>query len=130
MAFQPVRLPHVLVPGVILPQVQDLAFPFPELHEISVVLFFQPVNVPLVGGTLVYFSNPSSWLCVIYRLGEGALCPITQVIKEGVKQYWPQGQPLEYSTSDSPPAGLHVPDQNSLSLPGQPVVRPPHSPLT
>lgn len=37
----------VLLHGVISSWMQDLAFPFNELHEVSVTLFLHPVQVPL-----------------------------------------------------------------------------------
>lgn len=37
---------HTLVRGVVLPQVQDLAFPLVEFHEVLVRPFLQPVKIP------------------------------------------------------------------------------------
>ncbi|CAM9285466.1 unnamed protein product, partial [Bubo scandiacus] len=38
---------HIVVCGVVPPQVQDYALLFLELHEVLVIPFMQPVEVPL-----------------------------------------------------------------------------------
>lgn len=80
--------------GVTPPLGQDFAFPF-ELHEISVCMFRQPTESPSLP------PPPQGWqythlvcqqvpeFCVVFRLAESVLCPINQVINEGIKQYWP-----------------------------------------
>ena len=45
----------MLVPDVVPPQVQDLAFPFVELREIPVCTILQPVEVPLDGSASVSY---------------------------------------------------------------------------
>ncbi|KAK4832345.1 hypothetical protein QYF61_021874 [Mycteria americana] len=42
--FQPVGRQHVLVHGITLPQVQDLAFASAEIHEVPISPFVQPVR--------------------------------------------------------------------------------------
>ena len=49
-AFLPVAPLPVLVCGVVIsPQIQDLKFPIPELHEVAVGSFLQVVEVPQNG---------------------------------------------------------------------------------
>ena len=88
----------------------DFALPLVELHEPPVSPFFQPVKVPLDGSTTFWSINHSSQFCVISRLAEGTLCPIIQIINEGIKQDWNQYWPLGYTTSQWPPTRLHATD--------------------
>jgi len=50
--FQLVILQHVLLPGVIPPQVQDFAFSLRSLHESPLCSNLQPAEVPLNGPQL------------------------------------------------------------------------------
>ena len=84
---------HTLVHGVVLPQVQDLAFPLVELQEVPVSLFLPPLPMPLNGSTTACCINHYSQFCIICRLAEGTLCPIVQVIYEDVKQCQSYYQP-------------------------------------
>ena len=95
-AFQPVGPQHVLVDGVVPPQVQDFALPLVEQHEAPVSPFLQLVQVPLNGSTTLWCIGPSSQFGVICKLAEGALCPIIQIINEIVQQDQSQYRPLGY----------------------------------
>jgi len=53
-AFQLIGSQLVLVPGVILAQVQDFAFPLVELFEVPASQFLQPVKLPLYGSTAAH----------------------------------------------------------------------------
>jgi len=66
--FQPFGPQHVLVHGVIPPQVQGLAFPFADLQRTPVHPFLQPVWVPLNGSTTSWCVNHSSQFCIILNL--------------------------------------------------------------
>ncbi|GAB0186707.1 ectonucleotide pyrophosphatase/phosphodiesterase family member 3 [Grus japonensis] len=99
-ASQLAGLQHLLVPGVVPPQVQDFALPLVGLHEVPVNPFLQPVEVPLDGSMTLWHISHSSQFGVISRLAEGTLCPIMQIINEDVELYWTQYSPLGYTTSD------------------------------
>lgn len=47
------------------------------------------------------FHQPLTQFCVICKL-----CLTVHLINEAVKRYWPQCEPLGYTSSDWPPAGL------------------------
>ena len=81
-------LEHVLVHGIVLPQVQDFGLPFVEHQKVSVSPFLQSVKVPLDGSTTLWCTSYSSRCCVISRLAEGTLCPIIQIFNEYVEQDW------------------------------------------
>ncbi|KAK4811173.1 hypothetical protein QYF61_019804 [Mycteria americana] len=63
---------HILVHGVVPPQVQDFAPPLTELYEDPVSPFLQPVEVPLDGSTTLWCIHHSSQFCVISKLAEGS----------------------------------------------------------
>jgi len=72
--------------GLIPSQVQDFAFPFAELFEITVGLLLQPVQVPLNSRTTICLINHFYQICITCKLSESTLCTNMQVINE-VKQY-------------------------------------------
>lgn len=72
----------LLVHGVIPPLVRDLVFPFPELHKVPVGPLFHAVEVPLNSSTIIWSSRSSSQFCIICKLAEGELCPITLITRE------------------------------------------------
>lgn len=84
VAFQPVE--PQCVPGVIHPRGQDFAFHFAELCETPLGPFLQPAWDPLNSSTTILFD--SSGLCLIFKLGEGALCPSVQVTSDDINQHW------------------------------------------
>ncbi|KAK4828308.1 hypothetical protein QYF61_025320 [Mycteria americana] len=83
---------HILEHEVVPSQVKDFAL-LVELHEVSISLLLQPVEVPLDGSTTLWHTSCSSQFGVICKLAEGTLCPIIQIINEDVEQdwshYWP-----------------------------------------
>ncbi|KAK4811113.1 LOW QUALITY PROTEIN: hypothetical protein QYF61_016399 [Mycteria americana] len=87
-AFQLVGPQPVLVHGIIPPQVQDLALPLVELHEVPPISPL--VEVPLNVSTTIWYISNYSHFSMICRLAEGSLCPIIQVMNEVIKQYWSQ----------------------------------------
>ncbi|PKU46076.1 hypothetical protein llap_3645 [Limosa lapponica baueri] len=84
-AFQLRGHEHVLVPGIVSPQVQDFTL-LVELHEVPVSPSLQPVESPLDGNVTLWHGSDSSWFCVIGKLAEDTLCPIVQVTNEEVEQ--------------------------------------------
>lgn len=88
------RVGSQCVSGVAPLQGKGFAFPFIELCEIVLSPFLQPVQVPLIGSTILGSANPSSQLYIICRLGEGVLCPSVPVISKGFNQHWFQYQSL------------------------------------
>lgn len=81
----------------------------------SAVVCLQVTTIPLNVSISMLFTNHSPQFFIIYKLAEGALCPVVQVITEHNEMYWPQYQPLEYPTSAWASSGLHDPDHNPLS---------------
>lgn len=51
-------------------------------------------------------------LVLLYSVSEGALFPITHVIKGDIKQYRPQNQTLRCTARDWSPARVHVTDND------------------
>lgn len=81
----------------------------------SAVVCLQVTTMPLNVSISMLFTNHSPQFFIIYKLAEGALCPVVPVITEHNEMYWPQYQPLEYPTSAWASSGLHDPDHNPLS---------------
>lgn len=78
--------------GFIPAQVQDLALPFVELHEVlSAILHL--AQVPLKADTTIWYISYSSLCCIICELAEDTFCPIVQVINDEVEQYWASSEP-------------------------------------
>ena len=71
--------------GVIVTQVQDLAFGLVEPHTVDLSPLIKPVQIPLQ--TLPTFKpiNAPTQLGVICKLTEGALNPLIQIIDKDVK---------------------------------------------
>jgi len=64
--------------------VHDLAFPFPEHHEVPVRPFSHLTEVLLYGSMTLECVNHSSRVCVIRKL-------IIQIMNEDVKKDWIEG---------------------------------------
>lgn len=79
---------HVLMPAFFPHQVQDMAFLIIELHEVPVVPFLQPTEVPLDGYRTLWHTSHSFQFGVDGKLDKGTLCPIIPAINEDVKQGW------------------------------------------
>lgn len=71
--------------GLFLPRYKTWHFSLLKL-EISVCSFVQPVGFfsPLNGSTTIWSLGHSSQLCVNYKLADGVLCSVVQVVKEKV----------------------------------------------
>ncbi|KAJ7415259.1 hypothetical protein WISP_78996 [Willisornis vidua] len=69
----------MLIPGVALTQVQDLAFGLAELHEVWTGPAFQPVQMPLDGIPSLQCVNCTTQFGVISELAEGTLDPTVHV---------------------------------------------------
>lgn len=74
---------YVLLPGIIPLHVWDSVL---SLHEIRLCLVLPK---SLNSGTTIWCIN-APLFHFICELAEGGFCPITEVINEGVEQYWPQ----------------------------------------
>lgn len=57
----------MVVPGVVLPQLQDFALPLADLHEFPVKPFLQPLQVPLDGSKTVWCISPTSKIGLIRK---------------------------------------------------------------
>ena len=84
-ALQTLGSQFVVVPEIIIFQVQDMAFSLVELYEILDSPSRLHDKVLVDSSTTFWCTCYSSQFCVIYKLAEG---PILQVISEDVK-HWP-----------------------------------------
>lgn len=89
-AFPLGGLQHVLVPAFFPHEVQDLGLLTVELHEVPVVPFLQPTEVPLDGYTTLWHISHSFQFGVTGKPAKGTLCFIIPAVNEGVKQGWAQ----------------------------------------
>ncbi|KAJ7408904.1 hypothetical protein WISP_117880 [Willisornis vidua] len=80
----------VLMSGIALTHLQDLALGLLEIHDIPMYLLIKFVQVPLDG-------NQSFW-CVICKLAEGALDLTFSVIDEDNEEHWSQDRALRDTT--------------------------------
>ncbi|KAK4822235.1 hypothetical protein QYF61_011876 [Mycteria americana] len=89
-AFQPLFPKPVVLHGVVVTQVQDLALGLVKPHTIDLGPLIQPVQVPLQSlPTLEQIDAPAQF-GVICNFTEGALNPLIQIIDKDIKQDWPQ----------------------------------------
>lgn len=72
---------------------QDFAFPFADLHKNPIGPFLKPFVVPVSGGTTVWCINCSSLFCIIWKIAEYALCPITKSLVMMLSSYHPTINP-------------------------------------
>lgn len=75
---------------------QDFALP---LLKFIGFLPFQTVKVSLDGRTTFYCISHPYQSGVIRNLAEGMLCPIVQLINEGIEKDWSRYWPSEHNTS-------------------------------
>lgn len=108
----------IWIPGIIILQVLDFAFPLVEHHQLNSSKYQQVLCC------ISHFS-PFFILC---EFAGCSLCPTVHVINEGVKQYWPQYQSLGYTTSCLAPTRLHATYHNLLDTAAKPVFSLHHSP--
>ncbi|KAK4816126.1 LOW QUALITY PROTEIN: hypothetical protein QYF61_011362 [Mycteria americana] len=92
-AFQPLFPKPVVLHGVVVTQVQDLALNLVEPHTIGPSPLIQPVQIPLQSLPTLKQINTPTQLGVFCKLTEGALDPFAQIIDEDVKQNWPNTEP-------------------------------------
>ena len=82
---------HLLVHGVVSPQVQDFVHPLEiSFHEFPVSQSPQSVEVSLDNSMMLWYISHSSHFCVIIKLAEGTLCPVTQIINGDIELDWTQ----------------------------------------
>ncbi|KAK4821927.1 hypothetical protein QYF61_004930 [Mycteria americana] len=123
-AFQPLFPKPVVLHGVAVAQVQDLALGPVEPHRIGLGPSIQPVQVPLQSLPTLEQINTPAQLGVICKLTEGALDPLVQIIDKDIKQNWPQHRALGNTACDQSPTGVNSIHHNSLGLAIQPVLYP------
>ncbi|KAK4830186.1 LOW QUALITY PROTEIN: hypothetical protein QYF61_009213 [Mycteria americana] len=123
-AFQPLFPKPVVLHGVVVTQVQDLALGLAEPHTIGPSPSIQPVQVPLQSLPTLKQINTPAQLGVICKLTEGALDPLIQIIDKDIKQDWPQHRALGNTTCDWPPTGFNSIHHHSLGSAIQPVLYP------
>ena len=86
-ALNPFILWLVLVVGIALSQVQDLAFGFVELQGVHLGSLLKPVQLPLCGIPSLWYVDCTSQLGVISKLAEGALDSTVSATDEDIKVY-------------------------------------------
>lgn len=84
-SLAPFSVQPVLVLGIALTQVQDLALGLVELHKIHTGPPFKPVHVPLDAIPSVLHVDCTTQLGVVSKIAEGALNPTVDVTKKDVK---------------------------------------------
>ncbi|KAK4828298.1 hypothetical protein QYF61_024963, partial [Mycteria americana] len=108
-AFQPLFPKPVVLHGVAVAQVQDLALGLVKPHTIGLGPSIQPVQVPLQSLPTLQQINTPTQLGVVCKLTESALDPFVQIIDKDVKQNWPQHRALGNTACDRPPTGAPLP---------------------
>jgi len=74
-AHNPFIPQSVLIPGIALTQVQDLALGLVEPHEVHISSLLKLVQVPLDGTASLRRVDRTTYLGVVGKLAEGALDP-------------------------------------------------------
>ncbi|KAK4821227.1 hypothetical protein QYF61_015795, partial [Mycteria americana] len=123
-AFQPLFPKPVVLHGVAVAQVQDLALGLVKPHTIDLSPSIQPVQVPLQSLPTLKQINTPTQFGVICKLAEGALDPFVQIIDKDVKQNWPQHRALGNTACDRAPTGVNSIHHHSLGPAVQPVLYP------
>ncbi|KAK4821425.1 hypothetical protein QYF61_019703 [Mycteria americana] len=123
-AFQPLFPKPVVLHGVAVAQVQDLALGLVKPHTIDLGPLIQPVQIPLQSLPTLKQINTPAQLGVICKLTEGALDPLIQIMDKDVKQDWPQHRALGNTACDWPPTGVNSIHHHSLGPAIQPVLYP------
>lgn len=95
------------------------------MHESPLRPFLQAVHI-LFDESLTLWEISHTQFCVKITFSEGALCSITQIFNEYVKQDRIQYAPLGYSTNYWLPTGLQATDHNLLGSAVQLVFSTPH----
>ncbi|GAB0205392.1 cAMP-dependent protein kinase inhibitor alpha [Grus japonensis] len=88
-ALNPLNSQPVLILGIALTQVQDLALGLVELPDVHMVPLLKLIQVPPDGILSLRHVNCTTQLGGVCKLAEGALNPTVYVIDEDIKQYWP-----------------------------------------
>ncbi|KAK4830788.1 hypothetical protein QYF61_013621 [Mycteria americana] len=123
-AFQPLFPKPVALHGVVVTQVHDPALGLVEPHTIDLGPSIQPVQIPLQSLPTLKQINTPTQFGVIYKLTEGTLYSLIQIIDKDIKQNWPQHRALGNTTCDRPPTGFNSVHHNSLGPAIQPVFYP------
>ena len=118
--FQPGSPQHVLVPGVVPPQGQDVAFPFGDLHEVPASPFLQPGTVPLTRPGV----SAAPLRCASPAIHRGRTLPSPAAPNKDAEPYWPQRSPPGYATSTQ--AGQLGSAPLTATQPGRPLLHSPH----
>ncbi|KAK4823964.1 hypothetical protein QYF61_008350 [Mycteria americana] len=92
-AFQPLFPKPVVLHGVAVAQVQDLALGLVEPYTVDLSPSIQPVQVPLQSLPTLKHINTPAQLGVICKLTESALDPFVQIIDKDIKQNCPNTEP-------------------------------------
>ncbi|KAK4822061.1 hypothetical protein QYF61_008870 [Mycteria americana] len=83
--FQPLFPKPVVLHGVIVTQVQDLALSLVKFHTIGPSPLIQPVQIPLQSLPTLQQINTPAQLGVVCKFTEGALDPLIQIIDKDIK---------------------------------------------
>jgi len=88
----------VLIPGIALTQVKDLAPGLVEPHEVHMGPLVKLVQVPVDGILSLSCVDCTTYLGVMCELAEGAFDLTAYVIDEVINCYWSHYGPLRDST--------------------------------
>ena len=92
-ALNPFIPQPVLLLGVALTQVQDLVLGLVEPHEVHMGPLLELVQVPLDGILSVRCVNCTTQLCVICKLAEGAVGPLSMSVMKILNSTGPHMDP-------------------------------------
>jgi len=127
-ALNPFIPQPVLISGIALIQVQDLALGLVEPHEVHTGPLLKLLQVPLDGILSFWCVNCATHVGVICRLAEGALDPAVCVTDEDFKQYWSQYRPQRDTTCHQSSSEHQAVDHYPLAVTIQPIPHPLDSP--
>ncbi|KAJ7411542.1 hypothetical protein WISP_102395 [Willisornis vidua] len=110
----------VLMPGIVLTQVQHFALGLVESRKVLVGPLLKFVHFPL--------DDIPSFCCVICKPAESALDPTICVIDEHTEEHQSQDRALRDTTRHWSPPGHRAIDHNCLDVPILPIPYPLNSP--
>ncbi|RMC19694.1 hypothetical protein DUI87_03258 [Hirundo rustica rustica] len=121
---QPHRPQPIMLKGVIVAKVQDLALGLIKLHLVRLCPSIQPFQISLQSHPTFQQIDTRSQLSVIHKFTNERFNTLIHVINKNIEQNWPQHRPLRDTTGDWPPAGCSTVHHHSLGPAVQSVPNP------
>ncbi|KAF4788894.1 hypothetical protein TURU_157112 [Turdus rufiventris] len=118
----------VLMFGISLAQMQDLAPGLVQFYEVHMNPLLKRVQIPLDGIPFFCCANCITQLGAICKLAKGALDPTVCVTDEDIEEHLSQDRALRDTTHHLPPPGQGTIVHNSLAASIQPILYPLDSP--